>query len=147
MLLAPTFANAFWNKGGWIQNRANTLAIWCMFAQVFPLFQETFKDGFQAYKWAVLPVLYPNGVETIKALYVAAGEEAATVGTTVDPSIVPANPSMMIAISALALITNIIAFGYIMYQAKKRSINPYKEDVFVNQKYYQDAQARAVVNS
>ena len=41
LLLAPTFANAFWNKGGWIQNRANTLAVWCMFAQVFPLFQIT----------------------------------------------------------------------------------------------------------
>ena len=39
LLLAPTFANAFWNKGAWIQNRANTLAIWCMFAQVLPLFQ------------------------------------------------------------------------------------------------------------
>ena len=34
LLLAPTFANALWNKGGWIQNRANTLATWCMFAQV-----------------------------------------------------------------------------------------------------------------
>ena len=32
LLLAPTFANALWNKGGWIQNRANTLATWCMFA-------------------------------------------------------------------------------------------------------------------
>ncbi len=40
LLLAPTVANAFWNKGGWIQNCANTLAIWCMFAQVFPAFQE-----------------------------------------------------------------------------------------------------------
>lgn len=40
LLLAPTFANALWNKGGWIQNRANTLALWCMFAQVFPLFQD-----------------------------------------------------------------------------------------------------------
>ena len=29
-----------WNKGGWIQNRAFTLAIWCMFAQVFPMFQD-----------------------------------------------------------------------------------------------------------
>lgn len=36
LLLAPTFAAALWNKGGWIQNRANTLALWCMFAQVFP---------------------------------------------------------------------------------------------------------------
>ena len=40
LLLAPTVANFFWNKGGWIQNRAYTLAIWCMFAQVFPAFQE-----------------------------------------------------------------------------------------------------------
>ncbi|WP_279020140.1 DUF5692 family protein [Mobiluncus mulieris] len=40
LLLAPTVANALWNKGGWIQNRANTLAIWCMFAQVVPVFQD-----------------------------------------------------------------------------------------------------------
>ncbi|WP_350454737.1 DUF5692 family protein [Slackia heliotrinireducens] len=44
LLLAPTVANALWNKGGWIQNRANTLAIWCMFAQVFPQFQDSFPE-------------------------------------------------------------------------------------------------------
>ena len=38
LLLAPTVANALWNKGGWIQNRAFTLAIWCMFCQVCPMF-------------------------------------------------------------------------------------------------------------
>lgn len=38
LLLAPTFAAMFWNKGGWIQNRAFTLAIWCMFAQMVPMF-------------------------------------------------------------------------------------------------------------
>ena len=27
--------------------------------------------------------------------------------------------------------------------SKKRHINPYKQDVFVNQKYYKDAMARA----
>ncbi|MDR1712695.1 MAG: DUF5692 family protein [Coriobacteriales bacterium] len=37
LLLAPTGAAFFWNKGGWIQNRANTLALWCMFAQCFPV--------------------------------------------------------------------------------------------------------------
>ncbi len=36
LLLAPTVANFFWNKGGWIQKRANTLAIWCMFAAGVP---------------------------------------------------------------------------------------------------------------
>ena len=40
LLLAPTVAAFLWNKGGWIQNRANTLALWCMFAQVFPMFQD-----------------------------------------------------------------------------------------------------------
>ena len=42
LLLAPTFAAMLWNKGGWIQNRANTLALWCMFAQVLPVL---YKDG------------------------------------------------------------------------------------------------------
>ena len=41
LLLAPTIAGMLWNKGGWIQNRANTLALWCMFCQVFPMFADT----------------------------------------------------------------------------------------------------------
>ncbi len=146
LLLAPTVAALLWNRGGWIQNRANTLAIWCMFAQVFPLFQETFKNGQQWFSWATLPVLYPNGTATIEQLYAAAGGEAAAVGTTVDPSVVAANPTMMVVISALALVTNIIAICYIISVSKKRHINPYKQDVFVDQKYYKDAMARAVVD-
>ena len=62
LLLAPTFANALWNKGGWIQNRAMTLATWCMFAQVLPLFQlsNTF---------SVLPSLYGGATKAgVKAL-------------------------------------------------------------------------------
>ena len=49
----------------------------------------------------------------------------------------------MTVISALALITNAIALCYIIYVSKKRHINPYKQDVFVDQKYYKDAMARA----
>jgi hypothetical protein len=70
-----------------------------------------------------------------------AGGEAAAVGTTVDT--VAANPTMMIVISALALVTNVIALVYIACVSKKRHINPYKQDVFINQKYYKDAMARA----
>ena len=117
-----------------------------MFAQVFPLFQETFKNGQQWFNWATLPVLYPQGVATIEQLYAAAGGEAAAVGTTVDPSVVAANPTMMTVISALALVTNIIAICYIISVSKKRHINPYKEDVFINQKYYKDSMARADVS-
>lgn len=40
LLLAPTIAALVWNKGAWLANRAHTLAIWCMFAQVFPMFQD-----------------------------------------------------------------------------------------------------------
>ena len=92
---------------------------------------------------AVLPVQYPEGVNTVKQLYEVAGQEAAAVGTTVDS--VAANPTMMLVISALALVTNIIALTYIICQSRKRHINPYKEDVFVDQKYYKDAMARADV--
>ena len=38
MLLAPTIAGLLWNKGGWIQNRAFTLSMWCMFCQMVPMF-------------------------------------------------------------------------------------------------------------
>ena len=140
LLLAPTIAALLWNKGGWIQNRANTLAIWCMFAQVFPLFQEVFKDGFFKFNWVTLPVQYPEGIETIKQIYAAAGGDAATVGTTVTS--VAANPTAMTVVSALALIVNAVALGYIIYTSCKRHINPYKEDVFVNQRYYKEAAAR-----
>ena len=130
LLLAPTVAALLWNRGGWIQNRANTLAIWCMFAQVFPLFQETFHDGFHKFNWVALPTTYADG----------------TLNGIVEGGTANANPTAMTVISALALVTNVIAFGYIMYTAKKRHINPYKEDVFVNQKYYKDAMARADVD-
>ena len=126
LLLAPTIAAIFWNKGGWIQNRANTLAIWCMFAQVFPLFQCTFPDGTAATKWATLPTLYADG----------------TLNGIVEGGCANANPTAMTIVSALALIVNVIALGYIIYVSRKRHINPYKEDVFVNQKYYKDAAAR-----
>ena len=116
-----------------------------MFAQVFPLFQETFKNGQQWFSWATLPVLYPEGVGTIEKLYAAGGQAAVDgiVGTTVDPSVVAANPTAMVIVSALALAVNAVALCYIILQAKKRNINPYREDVFVNQKYYKDAMARA----
>ena len=108
-------------------------------------------NGRQWFSWATLPVLYPQGAETISKLYEVAGITSQTVtpeivGTTVDPSVVAANPTMMVVISALALVTNIIALGYIICVSRKRHINPYKQDVFVDQKYYKDAMARAEVN-
>jgi hypothetical protein len=40
LLIAPTLCAFTIGKGAWLQHRAQTLAIWCMFAQTFPLFQD-----------------------------------------------------------------------------------------------------------
>lgn len=102
LLLAPTVANFFWNKGGWIQNRAFTLAIWCMFAQVFPYFQE----------------------ESIFVTHSTLNQGTAD------------------AVAVLALIANVAAIVYIIYRAKKLGVNPYKQDVFVGTRDWEQATAR-----
>ena len=118
LLLAPTFANALWNKGGWIQNRAYTLAIWCMFAQVFPLFQD---QG----KFAVITSVYADGF--------------------MNPAVHPtaANPTAQGVISVLALAVNVVVFGFIMKKAKETKTNPYRHEIFTHQKDFQLAMSRA----
>ena len=118
LLLAPTFANAFWNKGGWIQNRANTLAIWCMFAQVFPTFQD---DSI----FTTIPVLYADGF--------------------MDPNVHPvaADPTMQGVISIIALAANVIVLAVIIKRSKELKRNPYKEEIFVGTRDYEMAMARA----
>ena len=118
LLLAPTFAAMLWNKGGWIQNRANTLALWCMFAQVFPLFQE---QG----KFAVLPVLYKDGV----------------MDAAVRPTAV--NPTMQGVIAILALAANVICLAVVIKRAKEQKKNPYTNEIFTDQRDFKLAMARA----
>ncbi len=124
LLLAPTFAAFFWNKGGWIQNRANTLSIWCMFAQVVPLFQlcQTF---------SVLPVIYAD--KYTSALELGQLATAPEMGSPVAQGIV--------AIAALA--ANVICLGAIIKRAKKNHINPYKQEVWVGTADFEEAMARA----
>lgn len=43
LLIAPTLCAFTLGKGAWLQHRAQTLAVWCMFAQTFPSFQDTGK--------------------------------------------------------------------------------------------------------
>lgn len=43
LLIAPTLCAFSLGKGAWLQHRAQTLAIWCMFAQTFPMFQDSGK--------------------------------------------------------------------------------------------------------
>ena len=95
LLLAPTFANALWNKGGWIQNRANTLALWCMFAQVFPLFQD-------ASRFSVIPTVYADGF----------------MDAAVHPA--AADPTMQGVVAVLALAANVIVLAVIIKRAKEQ---------------------------
>ena len=118
LLLAPTVANALWNKGGWIQNRANTLALWCMFAQVFPLFQD--RSIF-----TTLPVLYADGFM-----------DAAIRRTLVNPV-----PQGVISIASLAI--NVLALALIIKRSKEQKKNPYKQEIFTDAKGFQLAMARA----
>lgn len=131
LLLAPTIAAMLWNKGGWIMNRANTLCIWCMFAQVFPLFQETMADGTTFFPWATISTQYVGGTAAMSSI---------TAGSSVG-----ANPTAMTIVSALALIVNIIALAYIIMHSVKTKTNPYKGEAFTEFKYYKDAKARADV--
>jgi hypothetical protein len=141
LLLAPTFANALWNKGGWIQNRANTLAIWCMFAQVFPMFQLS--DTF-----SVLPVVYggaqKHGV-TAHQMYQAAmdvytkhGDAAAAVAEFG----IKANPTMQGVWALLALAANVICISVIIKRSIEQHKNPYTNEIFAGTKDYEEAMAR-----
>jgi hypothetical protein len=40
LLAAPMLCAFTTGKGAWLQHRAQTLALWCMFAQTFPAFQD-----------------------------------------------------------------------------------------------------------
>ena len=118
LLLAPTVANALWNKGGWIQNRANTLALWCMFAQVFPLFQD--RSVF-----TTIPVLYADGF----------------MDAAVRPTLV--NPVPQGVISILSLGINVLVLALIIKRSVEQKKNPYKQEIFTDTKDFQLALARA----
>ena len=118
LLLAPTVAAMLWNKGGWIQNRANTLALWCMFAQVFPLFQD-------ASRFTTIPVLYADGF----------------MNAAVRPELV--NPVPQGVISILSIGINALALGIIIKRSREQKKNPYKSEIFTDTKDFQLAMARA----
>jgi len=120
LLLAPTFANFLWNKGGWIQNRANTLAMWCMFAQVFPLFQDN------------------SRFTTVSSVY-AGGGAAAAMGSSMPTA---ADPKMQGVISVLSIAINVLALAWIIKRAKEQGINPYKQEVFSDTKDFRIAMER-----
>ena len=146
LLLAPTFANAFWNKGAWIQNRANTLAIWCMWAQVVPLFQLS---GVFA---AALPTVYGGateaGVTTMDlyekaiSLFNAGQGKSAAAGEAITVLGITANPAMQSLFAMLALGMNVLCISVIIKKSIQNKRNPYSNEVFMGTKDYEEAMAR-----
>lgn len=142
LLLAPTFANALWNKGGWIQNRAMTLATWCMFAQVLPLFQlsNTF---------SVLPSLYGGATKAgVKALdlYNAAitcYTTGASAGDAIANFGITANPTAQGVVAMLAIIANVICISVIIKRSIKQKKCPYTKEIWVGTRDYEQAMSRA----
>lgn len=123
LLLAPTFAAAVWNKGGWIQNRANTLAIWCMFAQVVPAFQDYSK-------FSVLPSVYGDTYDAVGYM---------------DASIRPitAHPQAQGVIAIASIVTNAVVLAFIIKRSIELKRNPYKNEIWMGTKDYEEAMARA----
>ena len=142
LLLAPTLANALWNKGGWIQNRAMTLATWCMFAQVLPLFQlsNTF---------SVLPSLYGGATKAgVKALdlYNAAitcHTTGASAGDAIANFGITANPTAQGVVAMLAIIANVICISVIIKRSIKQKKCPYTKEIWVGTRDYEQAMSRA----
>ena len=142
LLLAPTFANALWNKGGWIQNRAMTLATWCMFAQVLPLFQlsNTF---------SVLPSLYGGATKAgVKALdlYNAAitcHTTGASAGDAIANFGITANPTAQGVVAMLAIIAKVVCISVIIKRSIEQKKCPYTKEIWVGTRDYEQAMSRA----
>ena len=142
LLLAPTFANALWNKGGWIQNRAMTLATWCMFAQALPLFQlsNTF---------SVLPSLYGGATKAgVKALdlYNAAitcHATGASAGDAIANFGIIANPTAQGVVAMLAIIANVVCISVIIKRSIEQKKCPYTKEIWVGTRDYEQAMSRA----
>jgi hypothetical protein len=103
LLLAPTLCAYTLGKGGWLQHRAQTLALFCMFAQTFPQFLDT-------------------GRFAVKSTN---------------------NPSILFAVSLIALISNVAVFGYMVYKVLKTKRNPYSGELYTDLAAYKHIKALA----
>jgi hypothetical protein len=103
LLLAPTLCSFTVGKGAWLQHRAQTLALFCMFAQTYPQFLD-------------------SSVFTVKSTN---------------------NPTILFVVSLLALVSNIAVFAYMIWKIAKTKRNPYKGELFTDNKGYKEVLALA----
>lgn len=103
LLLAPTLCAFTVGKGAWLQHRAHTLAIWCMFAQTVPAFID-------------------KGKFAVSSTY---------------------NETIMFIISLAALLSNVAVLLFMIYKVVKTKRNPYKAELYIDMKKYQEVKALA----
>ncbi len=103
LLLAPTLCAFTVGKGAWLQHRAQTLALWCMFAQTFPAFID-------------------EGKFAVASTY---------------------NETPLFIFSFLALVANIAVVIYMIYKVVKTKRNPYRSELYIDLKKYQEVKALA----
>ena len=146
LLLAPTVANAMWNKGGWIQNRANTLALWCMFAQVFPMFQL-------CKRFSVLPSIYGGAsaagysaldlYDLAIGLYNSGQGKTAEVNSVVAGLGITANPTAQGVVAFLSIAANVVCIAVIIKRSILMGKNPYSNNVWEGTRDFEEAMQRA----
>jgi len=129
LLLAPTLCAFTVGKGAWLQHRAQTLALWCMFAQTFPAFIDKGSFAVQSVASAQIAEAAKDIALTKEGLYPVA---SATPDTTA-----------LFVISLLALLSNIAVFGYMIYKVIKTRRNPYTGDLYTDLNQYKSIKALA----
>ena len=129
LLLAPTLCAFTVGKGAWLQHRAQTLALWCMFAQTFPAFIDKGSFAVQASASAEIAAAAKGIVLTKEGLYPVA---SATPDTTA-----------LFVVSLIALLSNIAVFFYMVYKVIKTKRNPYTGDLYIDLGQYKEIKAMA----
>lgn len=131
-------------NGGWIQNRAFTLSVWCMFAQVVPTFQLTRTFG-------VLPSVYGNAgthsaldmYNSAMNLYNSGNATGSAVAAEISRMGITANPGAQGVVAVLSIVINVLVLTAIIKRSIELKKNPYKNEIWAGTKDFDQAMARA----
>ena len=129
LLAAPTLCAFTVGKGAWLQHRAQTLALWCMFAQTFPSFIDQGPFAVQSSASATILAASKGMALTKEGIYPVANAMPDT--------------TALFVVSLLALLSNIAVFVYMIYKVVKTKRNPYTAELFTDLGQYKKIKAMA----
>jgi hypothetical protein len=129
LLLAPTLCAFTVGGGAWLQHRAQTLALWCMFAQTFPAFIDKGPFFVNSTASAAIASAAKGITLTKQGLYEIASAKPDT--------------TALFVVSLLALLSNIAVFLYMIYKVIKTRRNPYTGELYTDLAQYKKIKALA----